>query len=196
MEKEFINQTIKKWIVIFLQNQIHIIYMLFLMAAEICIIWGWFNNDLSILLPIIIVNSIFFLPFIALKIMFPIRIFNYLKNIRKGKFNKATLCLIEDANIFKINNERRYLGAHTYRYFFHYKMIIDGHIVNQKSTVVCTKVDPDILGIKKIHGIYVVPDKTIIPIVTLKNKSIVLQNDCGFYDLAHDASKKIIQQYW
>lgn len=129
-----------------------------------------------------------FIPILFLRIKFQARIIKYIKYLKKGIYQNAELTFIEDAN----NSMGFYLGK-TYRYIFHikYKNRV------KKCKVICTKVKPEILHLKEKNGLYIVNDKTKVPVMIYKENVMLLQNDCGFIDIAHDDTPiKMINQYW
>lgn len=177
----------KKWFLISIEGGIFTLlgagYSL--IASTMVLMITSFSVD--IIIPVI-VFAVMFLPICLLRIKFQIRIFKYLKYLKKGTYQNAELSFIEDAN----NSMGFYLGK-TYRFIFHIKY-------NNKACkckVVCTKIRPELLGLIKKNGLYIVKEKMQIPIMVYKGKAIVLQNDCGFYDIAHDDTLvKNINQYW
>ncbi|MCR5701711.1 MAG: hypothetical protein K6G76_06180 [Lachnospiraceae bacterium] len=183
---------VKKWRKHFIYNYLHIFLFISLCIMMIMIVWSSLGFSRETLLPICIIHITLFIPIIALKINFRIRVGNYLKVIKKGYRVTAKLELIEDANIYR----GRWLGF-THRFIFHIKVFSEGVCSRTRFVVVCTKIDPEMLHIKEYNNQYILPEETEIPVVKYKNKAIVLQNECGFYDLAHDSSKvKTIAQYW
>ena len=48
----------------------------------------------------------------------------------------------------------------------------------------------DILNIEHKMGKFIIPKETKIPIAVYKKSSVIIHNDCGFYDIAHYTGKK------
>lgn len=182
----------KKWRWIIIENYLQILLLVSLCAIMIGIVWSFMDYSKTVLLPICIFHIIIFIPILYLKLKFRIRIYNYLKVIEKGDSDTGQLELIEDANIIG----DRWLG-YTHRYIFHFRYFVNGCWSHGKYTVVCTSVNPNVLGLKKNNNQYVFSDSISIPISKYNKKIVVFQNECGFFDLAHDNSKmKNISQYW
>lgn len=183
MEHENVIQIKKIWEKRFLENFFHIILFSSVVVSYIII-------DGATMISILIL--IIYLPIIMLKLFFPIRILIYLSVLQKGVIDSAILTLIENDNLF---GGRAYLGGYTYRYIFHLKLSNGENIINKNYKVICVDINPKVLSLKKVDSNYVVPKDTIVPIMTYHGKIIVLQNDCGFYDLAH-CNSPMINQFW
>lgn len=182
----------KKWRWIIIENYLQIFLLLSLCAIMIGVVWSFMDYSQTVLLPICIFHIIIFMPLLFFKLKFRIRIYNYLKVIEKGDKDIAQLELIENANIIG----DRWLG-YTHRYIFHFKCFVNGCWSHRKYTVVCTSVDSNVLGLKKNNNQYTFSDSISIPIRKNKKKIVVLQNECGFYDLVHDNSEmRTISHYW
>ena len=177
----------KKWFFISIEAWIYTLLGMgySLIAASMVLMITSFS--VSLIIPMI-VFALMFLPLLFLRIKFQLRIIKYLRYLKKGTYQNAELTFIEDAN----NSMRFYIG-NTYRYIFHIKY--DNKV--SKCKVICTKVRPGILRLREKNGLYILQEKTQIPIVVYKGKVVVLQNDCGFYDIAHDDTPiKNISKYW
>ena len=194
MEYADIGETSRKWIGIMSRNIVHIFFLNMCVIICIQVMRDVFSYEKFALLFIIMFNCAIFFPIIILKFKFLIRIMSYLNVLKKGKFYPARLRLIENANTYM---GKSYLGGYTYRYIFHFSLFTENLKRDLKYTVICTKIDPNKLSLKQKGNQYVIQGDTVIPVMLYKKKTIVLQNDCGFFDLAHDNSKiKPIQMFW
>lgn len=193
MELANIKQIKRKWKIIFLKNYIHILFVIIVGFILFDSLLNMFNyNKISYVLCFVI-SIIIILPLIMLKINLRIRAGNYLKIMEKGDVYSAHLQLIENANIMGGNN---YFGGYAYRYVFHFKIKEKEVERYKKYAVVCININTDILSLKKEGNQISVPKDTIISVVEYKKKCIVLQNDCGFFDLAHDDSSILLFRHY
>ena len=193
MEQDNIKQIKRKWKIIFLKNYIHIFFIIIVGFVLLDSLLNMFNNDKNAYIICLVITIIIILPIILLKINLRIRVGNYLKIMEKGAVYTAHLQLIENANIMGSNN---YFGGYAYRYVFHFKIKEKKEERYKKYAVVCIKINPEILSLRKMGSQIIVPKDCKIPVVEYNNKVIVLQNDCGFFDLAHDDSSIFLFRHY
>ena len=190
MELNNIKPIKKKWKTIFIKNYVHIGFIIIAGFDLFGALINMFNYAKSAYIPCIFFSVITILPIILLKINLRIRVGNYLNIIEKGIVYSADLQLIENANIMGGDN---YFGGYAHRYIFHF-IIKENEM--KKYAVVCVKINTDILSLKKKGNQIICPKDTKISVVEYKNKCVVLQNDCGFFDLAHDDSSVLLFNHY
>lgn len=107
------------------------------------------------------------------------RILTYCQVMKKGKWMNAAL---DDLWIY-----RKVWPGYA---VFYVTYVQDGIEHKRSYRCECLRVDSTLLGIKNVwverlvHR-YNIPEGTTVPIKVYKEKMIVINNDCGFYDLAH-----------
>ena len=133
-----------------------------------------YKNKIIILIFMIFFCAVLYIPFFYLKIAWMCRVFKYLFILCKGDRIAGYLESIEEKHWGQNRN-----------IIFYYKYEYNEKKVSQKCRVSCLEINMNILNIDHKAGRFIIPEETPIPIAVYKNWSVVIHNDCGFYDIAH-----------
>lgn len=184
--KEFslISVLKRRWAKVFWDSVPLVIAALLLGAALLFFFWllvidWWLNIHLSAS-GLRIYYLIGLLPIVIQRIIILDKPLKYITYMEKGERAEAYLDKIESGNV---------LGA-TFQEIFYYHYEWDGKMIYECYKFRYMSHDDCFLrkqGVTKYHGNYIVPQGTdvIIPIMIYNDSSIVIHNDCGFYDVAH-----------
>ena len=165
-----------KWFRILLENLVGMIVVpLAWLIGGLYICFLFPNPNKTIVLIIMILYcSILYIPYFYLKIVWLYRVFKYLFILCRGDRIVGYLESIE---------EKHWGQNRNIIFFYNYEK--NGQIIKQKCRVSCLEINMEILNIDHKMGKFVIPAETKIPIAVYKNSSVVIHNDCGFYDIAH-----------
>lgn len=175
-EYKDISVLISKWVKILLINFGDIIITPLVWMAGGLYVCSLFRlkNKIIILIVMIIYCAVLYIPFFYLKFVWLYRVFKYLFVLCKGERIEGYLESIEEK---KWGANRNIIFYYNYEY--------NGRNVKQKCRVSCLEINMEVLNIDHKQGKFIIPLKTKIPIAVYKSWSVVIHNDCGFYDIAH-----------
>ncbi len=176
------NTLLCKWLWIFLENLVQMIVLplaWLIGGLYVCSLLHM-KNEAIILIIMFVFCAIYYIPFFYLKIAWMGRVFKYLFIFIKGDKVVGTLQSIEEIKQW----------GHNRNIIFYYNYIYEEKKIYKKCKVSCLEIDMRVLNINHRAGKFIVPDETSIPIAVYKNWSVVIHNDCGFYDIAHYTGKK------
>lgn len=165
-----------KWFRILLENLVSMIVVpLAWLVGGLYICFLFPNpNKTIVLIVMILYCSILYIPYFYLKIVWMYRVFKYLFILCKGDRIEGYLESIEEKHW---GQNRNIIFKYNYEY--------NEKNVRQKCRVSCLEINMKILNIDHKKGKFIIPEETKIPIAIYKNWSVVIHNDCGFYDIAH-----------
>lgn len=173
-----------RWIKVFWDSVPLIIALLLVGAALLFYFWllviDWLLNIHLSAQGLGLYYSVGLLPIIIYRIILLDKPLKYITYMEKGERAEAYLDKIERGKI--IGNTMQEI------FYYHYEW--DGKIIYECYKfryILYDNYPMKDQGVTRYQGNYIVPQdiEVIIPIMIYKDNSIVIHNDCGFYDVAH-----------
>ncbi|MBQ9608905.1 MAG: hypothetical protein IJV15_05600 [Lachnospiraceae bacterium] len=194
-EYEEHKQLVLHWFIVFLEDAVHIFLVTCILAGFIlfpAVFLTTIIDDMKIGFTIcFILIGIICITFLVIRIIRLKRVITYCRIMKKGSWMRARL---DDLWV----NRKIWPGYA----MFYVTYVLDGKEHKGSYRCECLRVDSDLLGLRDfmverlVHK-YKIPNGTTVPIKVYNGKMIVINNDCGFYDMAHsirrgDGERKLI----